>query len=65
MGQGPFGIVYDSGKGEIFVANTFDNTVSVISDISDTVVSNIAVGASQFGGEAYDSGKGEILRSLG
>jgi DNA-binding beta-propeller fold protein YncE len=25
-------LAYDSGKGEIFVANSYDNTVSVISD---------------------------------
>jgi len=40
----PKGIVYDSGKGEIFVSNGQDNTVSVISDSTNTVIATIPVG---------------------
>ena len=36
VGSGPAGIAYDSGKGEMFVANHDDNTVSVISDSTNT-----------------------------
>ena len=54
------GIAYDSGKGEIFVANTNDNTVSVISDSTNQVVANISVENSPWC-VAYDSGKGEIF----
>jgi DNA-binding beta-propeller fold protein YncE len=32
VGSGPLGVAYDGGKGEIFVANSGSNTVSVISD---------------------------------
>jgi hypothetical protein len=34
VGASPQGVAYDSGKGEIFVANSVSNTVSVISDAS-------------------------------
>ena len=37
------GVAYDSGKGEIFVTNTGSNTVSVISDESNTVVATVNV----------------------
>ena len=60
VGTTPYGVIYDSGKGEIFVANSVDRTVSVISDSSNAVVSTVTVGAKPFG-EAYDSGKGEIF----
>ena len=33
VGGGAFGVAYDSGKGEIFVTNAGDSTVSVISDL--------------------------------
>ena len=60
VGQFPEGIAYDSGKGEIFVSNQGDGTVSVISDITNAVVATIPVG--RYPREiAYDSGKGEIF----
>ena len=60
VGNQPWGVAYDSAKGEIFVANYNDNTVSVISDSTNTVVATIHVGASPFG-VAYDPAKGEIF----
>jgi YVTN family beta-propeller protein len=58
VGENPSCIAYDSGKSEIFVANW--NSVSVISDSTNTVVATVPVGISS-GGVAYDSGKGEIF----
>ena len=60
VGNGPFGAAYDSGKGEIFVPNLNTNTVSVISDSTNTVIATIPVEADPEG-VAYDSGKGEIF----
>jgi YVTN family beta-propeller protein len=60
VGQFPSGVAYDSGKGEIFVANLGDGTVSVISDSTHTVVATIPVGQYPRG-LAYDSAKGEIF----
>ncbi len=60
VGSDPRGVVYDSSKGEIFVVNYYDNTVSVISDNSYTVVATVPVGAYPVG-VAYDLGKGEIF----
>ena len=57
---GPYGVAYDSGKGEVFVANSFSNNVSVISDASNSVVATIPVGTYPWG-EACDSGKGEVF----
>ena len=60
VGQSPEGIAYDSGKGEIFVSSMANNTVSVISDSTNTVVATIPVGNAPRG-LVYDSGKGEIF----
>jgi YVTN family beta-propeller protein len=60
VGNYPFGVAYDSGKGEIFVTNNYDNTVSVISDTDNTVVATIPVGKGPYG-VAYDSGKSEVF----
>ncbi len=59
-GVGPRGVAYDSGKGEVFVANEVSNNVSVISDASNSVVATIPVGPAPVG-VAYDSGKGEVF----
>lgn len=40
VGNSPDAIAYDPGKGEVFVANTNANTVSVISDVTNTVVAS-------------------------
>jgi YVTN family beta-propeller protein len=56
-------MAYDSGKGEVFVANknnTNGNTVSVISDKTNAVVATDTVGQNP-SGLAYDSGKGEVF----
>ncbi len=60
VGGSPMGIAYDSGKGEIFVANQNDGTVSILSDSNNTVVATVTVGEYPTG-VAYDSGKGEIF----
>ncbi len=60
VGTKPYGVAYDSGKGEIFVANYGSNTVSVISDSTNAVVATINVGNSPIG-VAYDSSKGEVF----
>ncbi len=46
VGTSPTGIAYDSAKGEIFVANSGYNTVSVISDSSNSVSKTVTVGIS-------------------
>jgi YVTN family beta-propeller protein len=60
VGADPAAVAYDSVKGELFVANSNSGNVSVISDLSNTVVATVAVGAFPEG-VAYDSGKGEIF----
>jgi YVTN family beta-propeller protein len=60
VGHAPSGVAYDSAKGEIFVTNGQDDTVSVISDSTNTVIATIPVGAYPYG-VAYDSAKGEIF----
>lgn len=63
VGSGPMGAVYDSGKAEVFVANSDSNSVSVISDANNSVVATIPLssGALNPSDLAYDSGKGEIF----
>ena len=60
VGSYPYAAAYDSGKGEVFVVNSNDGDVSVISDASNSVVANIPVGSYPIG-VAYDSGKGEVF----
>jgi YVTN family beta-propeller protein len=59
-GTGPYGVAYDSGKGELFVADYDTNNVSVINDSTNRIVTNIPVGWSPEG-VVYDSGRGEIF----
>ena len=56
----PYGVAYDSGKGEVFVTNLGSNNVSVISDVTNKVVATIPIGGS-LASVAYDSGKGEVF----
>ena len=56
----PKGVAYDSGKGEVFVANWLSHNVSVISDATNKVVAAIPVGANP-DRLVYDSGKGEVF----
>jgi YVTN family beta-propeller protein len=60
VGSEPYAVAYDSGKGEIFVTNIHDTSVSVISDSNNTVVATIPVGYFP-SGVAYDSGKDEVF----
>jgi YVTN family beta-propeller protein len=67
---GPFGVAYDSAKGEVFVTNFGagyfvggGNNVSVISDANNTVVANVTVGTNPVG-VAYDSAKGELFVAI-
>ena len=62
VGNTPEELAYDSSTGQIFVANTVDGTVWVISDSTNTVTSTITAGGGAFG-VAYDSGKNEIFVS--
>ena len=64
VGKTPEGVAYDSGKGEIFVANygSGANSVSVISDSNNQVIKTITVGTTPWG-LTYDSAKGEIFVS--
>jgi YVTN family beta-propeller protein len=60
VGNTPQGVAYDSAKGEIFVSNGQNNTISVISDSTNTVIATIPAGGYPYG-VAYDSAKGEIF----
>lgn len=60
VGASPQSMTYDSGKGEVFVANANSNNVSVINDRTNVVVATIS-GIPQPVGITYDSGKGEIF----
>jgi YVTN family beta-propeller protein len=60
VGATPYGVAYDSAKGEVFVSNSNGNTTSVISDSSNAVVATVAVGSTSYG-IAYDSAKGEVF----
>jgi YVTN family beta-propeller protein len=62
LAAGPNGVAYDSGKGEIFVANEFAGSVSVISEATNTIIATIPVGVRPWG-VAYDAGRGEIFVS--
>lgn len=60
VGKDPQGIAYDPEMGEMYVANSGSNTVSVISDSTNTVVATIDVGI-QPKNVAYDCGKNEMF----
>src|SRR5438552_16415927 len=53
VGSNPFGVAYDSLKGEVFVANFGSNTVSVIEDSTNTVVATVSVGGGAAGVADY------------
>ncbi|MCI4322867.1 MAG: PKD domain-containing protein [Thermoplasmata archaeon] len=62
VSSNPSALAYDSGMGEVFVANEGTNNVSVISDSTNTVVASVAVG-NEPDSIAYDSAKGELFVS--
>jgi len=59
-GISPIGLAIDSGKSELFIANSWSNSVSILSDASHHVVGSVSVG-SQPAAVVYDSGKGEVF----
>jgi YVTN family beta-propeller protein len=60
VGSEPFGVAYDAGKSEIFVANWGSSSVWVIRDSDNAVVATVTVGTNP-AGVAYDNGTGEIF----
>src|SRR5208337_691019 len=72
VGNAPRGMAYDSSKGEVYVANMADNTVSVISDSTHSVVatvnmvpqSNLDSSLPQACAAAYDSANGKIYVAI-
>jgi YVTN family beta-propeller protein len=60
VGPNPWGVAYDSGKGETFVVNSGNNSVSVISDSNNAVLATITVRNQPYR-VIYDSGRGEIF----
>ena len=56
----PYGVAYDSGKGEIFVVYQVVSDLTVISDATNTIMASVA-GAGQASAIVYDSGKGEVF----
>jgi hypothetical protein len=76
VGNSPSLLAYDSGKGEIFVADTGycnggryhpENNVTIVSDSTDRVVGTVNLAPQvpgQITGIAYDSGKGEIFLTV-
>jgi len=65
VGDRPYGLAYDSAKGEVFVAN-WGGTISVINDSTNTVTATISLGnftEASYGlcNLAYDPEQGEIF----
>ncbi len=56
----PYGIVYDSGTGELFFANQFEDTVTVAYPSNETVIATVPVGSSPTD-LAYDPGTNEVF----
>ena len=48
VGDGPFGIAYNSNNHDVYVTNINDNTVSVIDSSTNSVVDTINVGVSSW-----------------
>lgn len=59
VGSSPRGIAYDPVDNELFVANNYGASVSVISDATDEVAATIGVGSCPYG-VAYDSLTGDV-----
>jgi YVTN family beta-propeller protein len=60
VGNQPASLAYDSGKGEVFVANHNSSSVSVISDSTNSIVATVDVGVNPIG-LAYDSDNGRVF----
>ncbi len=62
VGAFPDWAAYDAGTHEVFVPNANGNSVSVISDATDTIAATISLGAGASpSGIAYDPAKGELF----
>ncbi len=60
VGGSPWGIAYDSAKGEIFVVNSAAGTVLVLSESNYVLLATVSVGQQPYRC-VYDSDKGEIF----
>ena len=60
VGSNPDGVAYDSGRGDVFVANAGGNTVSVIADSDNKVVATVGAGGDPTA-VAYDSARGTVF----
>jgi len=58
-GNSPYRAVYDSSTNQIYVTNSGDSSVSVISDSANAIVASLTVGRLPWN-IVYDSGKGTI-----
>ncbi len=63
-GLNPEALVYDSGRGELFVANTMSNSVSVVNGTTGRIVGTVAVGPEP-ASLAYDASRGTIYVANG
>jgi YVTN family beta-propeller protein len=59
VGIGPNGIAFDSANGNLYVTNSEDNTVSVISGQTNAVIGTIPVGKDPTG-IAFDSANANL-----
>ncbi|PWU81326.1 MAG: hypothetical protein DLM72_07590 [Candidatus Nitrosopolaris wilkensis] len=61
VGTGPYGDLYDPANGNVYVANIFSDSVSVISGSTNSVIATISLPAGDTPRElAYDSANGDI-----
>jgi YVTN family beta-propeller protein len=60
VGRFPLGIAFDSANGNLYVANDFDNTVSVISGQTNTIVGNPIPAGHEPIGIAFDSANAHL-----
>jgi YVTN family beta-propeller protein len=59
VGKYPMSLEYDSAKGVVFTANYHDNSTSIISDSTHTVIGTVPLGTSPLTIK-YNPGKGEL-----
>jgi YVTN family beta-propeller protein len=64
VGGSPSEIAYDPAQGQIFVANSYSDNVSVIADSNDSVIATLALGATPYG-IVFDSGLDEVFVATG
>ena len=60
VGMSPYQVAYDAALNEVFVGDGGASTVSVLSDITDTLVATIPVGDEPYG-MVYDSGAQHVF----